>query len=155
MIMGKDIYRSRLNAPLDENVLDFLSSFKDDLWLAEEDIVGTEVHNIMLFEQGILQKEEIKKILTSLEGIREKLTNGKLKLDESFEDIHPAIEKCVIDDIGIDIGGKIHTGRSRNDQVSLDIVWRVIQTSIPDLISLIEPLVPPDPDLEEGGQDEK
>jgi len=119
--MGKDILRTRLKGQMDKKVLQFLSSLKDDIWIAEEDIVGTQAHNIMLFEQGILLETEVKKILASLEGIKEKFQNNQIILDESFEDIHPFIEKQVIDDIGIDIGGKIHTGRSRNDQVSVDI----------------------------------
>ena len=123
--MGKDIYRNRLDAPLNKKVLSFLSSLKDDLWIAEEDIIGTEVHTIMLFEQGILNKNEIKMILTSLENIRNKFLHNELDLDESFEDIHPFIENCVIEDLGINIGGKIHTGRSRNDQVSVDIRLKI------------------------------
>ncbi len=123
--MGKDIYRTRIEGPLNKEVLKFLSSLKEDLWIAEEDIIGTEVHNIMLFEQGVLNKNEIKMILTSLENIRNKLLNKQLELDENFEDIHPFIEKCVIDEIGIEVGGKIHTGRSRNDQVSVDIRLKI------------------------------
>ena len=123
--MEKDIYRERLKAPLNKKVLKFLSSLKDDLWIAEEDIVGTEVHNIMLFEQGILNENEIKLILGSLEKLKQKLSNNQLNLDQKFEDIHPLIEKYVIDDIGLEIGGKIHTGRSRNDQVSVDIRLKI------------------------------
>ena len=119
--MGNDLYRDRLKMPLDEEVLDFISSLKDDLWIVEEDIIGTEVHNIMLYEQNILTKDEIKSILVVLEKIKEKFQKQQIELDENFEDIHPFIEKCVIDEIGINIGGKIHTGRSRNDQVSVDI----------------------------------
>ena len=103
----------------------FLSSLQDDLWFAEEDVIGTEAHNIMLFEQGILNKEEISKILSSLEKVKKKIEKNELELDSSFEDIHPLIEKMVIDDIGIEIGGKIHTGRSRNDQVSVDIRLKI------------------------------
>jgi len=123
--MGKDIYRNRLEAPLNKKVLSFLSSLKEDLWIAEEDIIGTEVHNIMLFEQGILDKNEIKMILTSLENIKNKFLHNQIELDENFEDIHPFIENCVIEDIGIKVGGKIHTGRSRNDQVSVDIRLKI------------------------------
>ena len=123
--MGKDILRTRLKGQMDSKVLQFLSSLKDDLWIAEEDLIGTEAHNIMLFEQGILLEKEIKQILISLEGIKKKFQNNEIVLDEAFEDIHPFIEKCVIDEIGIDIGGKIHTGRSRNDQVSLDIRLKI------------------------------
>ena len=123
--MKKDIYRDRLEVPLNEKVVHFISSIKDDLWIAEEDIIGTEAHNIMLYEQKILTKNEIKEILSSLESIRTNLLNGQLKIDTNFEDIHPFIEKCVIDEIGIDIGGKLHTGRSRNDQVSVDIRLKI------------------------------
>ena len=123
--MEDDIYRTRLKTPLKKNVLRFLSSLNDDLWIAEEDIIGTEVHNIMLYEQGVLNKSEIKLILGSLEKTKQKLLNNQLKLDQKFEDIHPLIEKYVIDDIGLEIGGKIHTGRSRNDQVSVDIRLKI------------------------------
>jgi len=144
--MDDDIYRIRLKKPLKKNVLNFLSSLRDDLWIAEEDIIGTEVHNIMLYEQGILNKNEIKKILISLENIKQKLLNNKLELDENFEDIHPFIEKCVIDEMGIENGGKIHTGRSRNDQVSLDIRLKIrnelnyLSTNLFDLFEVFQNL---------------
>lgn len=123
--MKKDIYRSRISKSLADNVLDFLSSIDDDLWIAEEDVIGTEVHNIMLFEKNILTRDEIRDILLSLEKIKERLKDNTFKLDRDFEDIHPLIESLIIDDIGINIGGKIHTGRSRNDQVSLDIRLKI------------------------------
>ncbi|MFX1277148.1 MAG: argininosuccinate lyase [Promethearchaeota archaeon] len=123
--MGKDFYRSRLDDSLEGIVLQFLSSLEEDLWIVEEDIIGTEVHNIMLHEQGILDKKEIKQILMSLETIKKKFIKNEMVLDPSFEDIHPFIEKCVINDIGMDIGGKLHTGRSRNDQVSVDIRLKI------------------------------
>jgi len=119
--MDDNFYRKRLEEPLDQAVLSFLSSLKEDMWIAEEDIIGTEAHNIMLYEQNILKKEEIKKILFSLEKIKEKLIKNHFQVDPKFEDIHPLIEKFVINDIGIETGGKIHTGRSRNDQVSVDL----------------------------------
>jgi len=119
--MPKDLFRTRLDTPLDKKALKFISSLKEDLWIAEEDIIGTEVNDIMLFEQNLLNKSEIKKILTPLEDIREKLLTNQIELKENFEDIHPFIEQSVIDKIGIEIGGKIHTGRSRNDQISVDL----------------------------------
>ena len=60
--MGIKLYRSRLEIPLDGKALKFLTSLKEDLWISEEDVIGTEVHNIMLFEQKILDKDEIRKI---------------------------------------------------------------------------------------------
>ncbi len=122
---GKDIYRYGLKGPLDKEVLNFLTSLKEDAWIAEEDIIGTEVHNIMLHEQNILTKNEIKMILNALEKIKDKILNKQFKLDDNFEDIHPLIEKLIIDEIGLEIGGKIHTGRSRNDQVSVDIRLKI------------------------------
>jgi len=142
--MVNDLYRNRLNTPLNKKVLEFLSSLREDLWIAKEDIIGTEVHNIMLYEQNILNKNEIKKILISLEKIKEKLLKNQLILDEDFEDIHPFFEKCVIDDIGIEIGGKIHTGRSRNDQVSVDIRLKIrneLNHISENLFKLIEILI--------------
>ncbi|MHA1669160.1 MAG: argininosuccinate lyase [Promethearchaeota archaeon] len=119
--MSKELFRTRLNTPLDKKALKFISSLKEDLWIAEEDIIGTEVHNIMLFDQNLLNKSEIKQILTSLEDIKEMLLTNQIELQGNFEDIHPFIEQSVIDKIGVEIGGKIHTGRSRNDQVSVDL----------------------------------
>jgi len=101
--MPKDLFRTRLDTPLDKKALKFISSLKEDLWIAEEDIIGTEVHDIMLFEQNLLNKSEITKILTSLEDIREKFLTNQIELNENFEDIHPFIEQSVIDKIGIEI----------------------------------------------------
>jgi len=123
--MPKDLFRTRIDTPLDKKALKFISSLKEDLWIAEEDIIGTEVHDIMLFEQNLLNKSEIKEILTSLEEIRDKILTDQVELPENFEDIHPFIEQSVIDKIGIDIGGKIHTGRSRNDQISVDLRLKI------------------------------
>ena len=123
--MDKDLYRSRLKKPLKKAVLEFLSSIHEDKWILEEDIIGTEAHNIMLFEQGILNENEISKTLNTLENLRNRAASGDLILDENFEDVHPYIEKCVIEDVGIKVGGKIHTARSRNDQVSVDIRLRI------------------------------
>ena len=94
--MPKELFRTRIDTPLDRKALNFISSLKEDLWIAEIDILGTEVHDIMLFEQNLLNKSEIKKILTSLEEIREKLLANQIEFNEDFEDIHPFIEQSVI-----------------------------------------------------------
>ena len=141
--MKKHLYRDRLEKPLDEKVSEFLSSIEDDLWIAEEDIIGTEAHNIMLYEQKLLNRNEIKKILSSLEKLREKFLHNQLNIDKTFEDIHPFIENWVINEIGMEIGGKLHTGRSRNDQVSVDIRLKVrkeLNLLSKKLIDLIEVL---------------
>jgi argininosuccinate lyase len=116
------VYRSRIRGNLYKDVLNFLSSMTDDQQILHYDILGSEAHVIMLHEIGILTQHEQAKILTALERIKQKptlLTNG------SNEDIHESIEAGIIQQIGIDIGGKIQIGRSRNDQVILDISMKV------------------------------
>ena len=71
------MYRSRLNDDANDKTSSFLSSIQEDIEIIEEDIVGTEAHNIMLFEIGLLTKKELKSILTSLENLKEKY--GKIK----------------------------------------------------------------------------
>lgn len=116
------MYRSRPRGNLHKDILNFLSSMTDDQQILHYDILGSEAHVIMLHEIGILTQREQGKILAALERIKQKptlLTNG------SNEDIHESIEAGIIQQIGIDIGGKIQIGRSRNDQVSLDIRMKV------------------------------
>ena len=115
------IYRSRLPSKTEEKTLRFITSLKEDEKIFEEDIDGTEAHDIMLHEQGIITEEDLKKILISLEKLREEKNNGQVKFDSAYEDVHELIESYVINEIGIEAGGKLHTGRSRNDQVALDI----------------------------------
>jgi argininosuccinate lyase len=135
------VYRSRPKGNLDKDILNFLSSISDDQQILHYDILGSEAHVIMLHEIGILTHHEQKKILTALERIRHKpslLTNG------SVEDIHESIESGIIQQIGIDIGGKIQIGRSRNDQVILDIRMKVrdeINDICDKLITLITSLL--------------
>lgn len=124
-MMKKDLYRNRMEKALEESISAYLSSINDDLWIFEEDIIGTQAHNIMLYEMGHLKKEEIEKILTSLEKLRKNLKDNSVKVDSNYEDIHPFIEQHVIDEIGMETGGKLHTGRSRNDQVSVDIRMKI------------------------------
>jgi len=116
------VYRSRPKGNLDKHILDFLSSMKDDQQILNYDILGSEAHVLMLHDIGILTLHETKKILTALEQIRHK---PALLTDIAVEDIHESIESGIVQRIGVDIGGKIQTGRSRNDQVILDIRMKV------------------------------
>jgi argininosuccinate lyase len=103
-------------------MLNFLSSLNDDQQILHYDILGSEAHVIMLHDIGILTLHETKKILVALEQIRHKpamLATGDV------EDIHESIESLIIQQTGVDIGGKIQIGRSRNDQVMLDIRMKV------------------------------
>ena len=102
-------------------VTSFLSSLWDDIRIFEDDIRGSEAHVIMLKEAGILTEEEASKILRELENALNDWKKDKLKIDESLEDIHPVVEKYVVERLGVETGGKMHTGRSRNDQVMTDV----------------------------------
>ncbi len=113
------MYRSRLKGKLDKHALKYLSSVSDDLvFLLYYDIIGSEAHSIMLHEQGLIKRSELKKILGALESAKK--INLK-KFASEYEDIHEALEAFVIKKVGINAGGKMHTARSRNDQVALDI----------------------------------
>lgn len=116
------MYRSRPTGNLDKEILNFLSSMTEDKEILHYDILGSEAHVIMLHEIGILTQHEEKKILAALEQIRH---TSVLLTNESVEDIHESIESGIIQQIGVEIGGKIQTGRSRNDQVILDIHMKV------------------------------
>lgn len=136
------MYRSRLKGKLDKDALKFLSSISDDLALLYYDIIGSEAHSIMLYENGLIKKQELKKILSALEGGK-KQDLKKLASDE-YEDIHEAVEAYVIEKAGIDAGGKMHTARSRNDQVALDIRMKVrddINGICRELLALIDTLL--------------
>jgi len=133
------LYRSRQKENLDKDVLNFLSSLNEDTNIFIYDILGTQAHCLMLNKIGILTSAELSKILSSLSKIRFESTNSQNILsDELFlsEDIHELVESIVIQDIGIDIGGKMHTGRSRNDQVILDVRMK-LRDDIIDICELI------------------
>ena len=119
--MVEDLYRARLKGRPSSKTAAFLSSLVDDVRIVEEDLDGTEAHDIMLFEQGIISERELASILGALERVRRDCREGRLALDTRFEDIHELIEARVVDEIGIEVGGKLHTGRSRNDQVAVDL----------------------------------
>jgi len=119
------LYRSRLGKRMDEEALRYLSSLSEDREILLEDIEGTEAHVIMLCKQEIIQVNEARQILKVLEELKEKALRGELELKGDFEDVHEFIESQIIKRLGVKVGGKVHTGRSRNDQVALDIRLRV------------------------------
>ena len=119
--LGSSIFRSRLDREFDERTARFHTSVVEDMRIFDEDIDGTEAHDIMLHEQGVIPLGSLKLILKALEETRSEWNSGKLQIGREFEDIHEFIEKHVIEKIGLESGGMIHTGRSRNDQVVVDI----------------------------------
>ncbi len=98
----------------------FGASIDFDKQLVNEDIEGSIAHVKMLGKCGIVSKEEVEKIISGLKVVKEKAVNGELQYNVENEDIHLNIEKFLIDEIG-EVGGKLHTGRSRNDQVATDM----------------------------------
>ena len=98
----------------------FSASIHFDKALYEHDIEGSKAHAAMLRKTGILTEREAKDILTGLDEIKAEIKNGKFRFSDALEDIHMHVEARLIEKIG-DAGKKLHTGRSRNDQVSLDM----------------------------------
>jgi len=115
------MYRSRLGTDLSNITLDYVSSINDDSEIALYDIVGSQAHTIMLFQNNIITKNDAKKILSSLENMKDE----KFDPSSGAEDIHELIESLVIKKAGMASGGKMHTARSRNDQVVLDIRMKI------------------------------
>ena len=114
------LWGGRFEKQTAKEVDDFHSSIHFDYRLYKQDILGSIAHAQMLGKQSIISKEEAEKIVSGLEEILQDIEKGKVKFSISNEDIHMNIEKILIQKIG-DVGKKLHTGRSRNDQVALDV----------------------------------
>ncbi len=91
-----------------------------DLYLAPFDVLGTMAHITMLESVGLLQKEELQQLITELKNIYSDTVDGNFKIEDGVEDVHSQVEMMLTDRLG-DIGKKVHSGRSRNDQVLLDL----------------------------------
>lgn len=107
----------------DDALIDKFTVGKDrelDLYLAQYDILGTMAHITMLESVGLLESEELAKLLPVLSRLHEQAVAGKLVIEPDVEDIHSQVELMLTRELG-DIGKKVHTGRSRNDQVLVDL----------------------------------
>ncbi|HIT88471.1 MAG TPA: argininosuccinate lyase, partial [Candidatus Coprocola pullicola] len=120
----------------------FHSSISFDQRLYQEDILGSIAHADMLGKQGIISKEDSELIQKTLKEILNDIAQNKIEFDEKAEDIHMNIETILISRIG-DVGKRLHTGRSRNDQVALDTRMYVkkeiteIQSLLKDTMSVL------------------
>ncbi|NBI99861.1 argininosuccinate lyase [Lachnospiraceae bacterium] len=114
------LWGGRFTKETDKLVYDFNASISFDKRFYAQDIRGSIAHVTMLARQGILTAEERDQIIEGLNGIRKDVENGTLLITEEYEDIHSFVEANLIERIG-DVGKKLHTGRSRNDQVALDM----------------------------------
>jgi len=112
--------RSRLNKSPDELVVKYTSSLPFDWRLYRHDIRGSVAHTKMLAQQGIISQEEAKIIEKGLASIADEIEQGKFQFKPELEDIHMAIEARLLELVG-EVAGKLHTARSRNDQVALDM----------------------------------
>ncbi len=114
------LWGGRFTKETDQLVYNFNASISFDKRFYAQDIRGSIAHVMMLARQGILTELEKEKIIEGLEGILSDVESGKLEITDQYEDIHSFVEATLIDRIG-EPGKKLHTGRSRNDQVALDM----------------------------------
>ena len=136
------LWGGRFTKETNQLVHNFNASLSFDQKFYEEDIEGSIAHVTMLAEQGILTNEDKEAIIGGLQSIRDDIRDGKLVFTEEHEDIHSFVEAHLIERIG-DAGKRLHTGRSRNDQVALDIrltlrdYSHTLQAYIVELIKVI------------------
>lgn len=114
------LWGGRFTKETDQLVYNFNASISFDQKFYKQDIAGSIAHVTMLGKQGILTQEETQAIVKCLNEIKEDVESGKLVITSEYEDIHSFVEANLIDRLG-DTGKKLHTGRSRNDQVALDM----------------------------------
>ena len=126
----KKMWEGRFSEASSELLEKFNASIEFDKNLYFEDITGSIAHATMLGECGIITKNESKKIIKGLEQILKEFENGKFEIKISDEDIHMAVEKRLGEIIGAELGGKLHTARSRNDQVATDFRRFVLRSNL-------------------------
>ena len=114
------MWAGRTAGAVDPLADDFNSSIRFDCRLYRQDITGSMAHAAMLGAAGILSQQEADQLIAGLEGILQDLDSGALAVDYGCEDIHMFVEQVLTDRLG-DVGKKLHTARSRNDQVALDL----------------------------------
>jgi len=112
--------RGRFSKAADKLVTEYTSSLPFDWRLYRQDIAGSIAHAKMLAKQSIISEKEAEIITRGLVSIREEIEQGKFQFTPELEDIHMSIEARLIEKVG-EVGGKLHTARSRNDQVALDL----------------------------------
>lgn len=114
------LWGGRFTKETDQLVYNFNASITFDQKFYKQDIEGSIAHVTMLAKQGILTEQERDDIVRTLKEIRDEVESGRLEITSEYEDIHSFVEANLIDRLG-DTGKKLHTGRSRNDQVALDM----------------------------------
>lgn len=133
------LWKGRFKKELAKETNDFNSSIKFDSRMFEEDIKGSIAHATMLGATGIIEKSESDKIVDGLNGILDDIKSGKLEIDMSAEDIHTFVEGELTARLG-QTGKRLHTARSRNDQVALDIRM-VLKKEIDEISEKLKSLI--------------
>ena len=136
--MSQKMWAGRFTKEADERVNDFNSSIKFDARMYRQDITGSIAHATMLGECGIIEKSESETIVKGLKGILEDIDSGKLAFDPNAEDIHMFVEAELTARLG-DTGKRLHTARSRNDQVALDVRMTLKDETV-EIIALLKKL---------------
>ena len=133
------MWAGRFEKALDKQADDFNSSIHFDCRMYKQDITGSMVHAMMLSRQGIISGDEAEVIINGLGGILQDIENGDLQIDMNAEDIHMFVEAELTKRIG-DTGKKLHTARSRNDQVALDIRM-YLRAENEEILSMLKTLI--------------
>src|SRR5690242_810326 len=116
-------WQARISESTDQLAQSFVESISYDQRLYRQDIAGSIAHATMLAQVGLITAEECRQIVEGLRGIERDIDSNRFKFDQSLEDIHMVIEAALIERIG-EPARRLHTGRSRNDQVALDLsLW--------------------------------
>jgi argininosuccinate lyase len=124
--VSKDLWKGRFEGALDPKVRDFTASLELDKRLAAHDVRGSIAHARMLGRQGVIAKDEADTLVRELERIATELAGGTFAWPADAEDVHSAVERVLTERAGA-VGGKLHTGRSRNDQIALDLRLLVVE----------------------------
>ena len=133
------MWAGRTDGMTDKIADDFNSSIRFDSRMYRQDINGSMVHAAMLAQQGIITGADAEELIRGLEGILADLDRGELAFDMTCEDIHMFVEQVLTQRLG-DVGKKLHTARSRNDQVALDIRM-YLRNEIDEIAGLTEALI--------------
>ena len=137
--MAKKMWAGRFEKATDKEVNDYNSSLPFDCKMYSQDIEGSIAHSQMLAKQGVISEKDAEDIKTGLLSIKEDIESGKLTFDSDAEDIHMFIEEELTNRIG-DAGKRLHTGRSRNDQVALDQRLYMVDEA-GEIIELLDDLI--------------
>lgn len=133
--MSNKPWSGRFSKPTDKQIESFTESISFDRRLIEHDIRGSIVHARMLGKCGIIQEADADKIIRGLQEILDDALAGRLEFDQSAEDVHMNVERLLFEKIG-EPAGKLHTARSRNDQVCLDIRL-FLKRAISEIVGLL------------------